>query len=199
MTDDELESAMLVPLAPAETFPDVEAATAALAIAEQHRDEAQAALAIAQTEEADLRERLNAVAERTEAIRRDLADGRLTEIEAGGLSYLAKIDHDELYGQLEQAELSAAERLEALQSAEAACTSAAAALSRAEMKSEFDAQTARISEIEAELVRAVSALHAIGRRMGSPHMCQNWRVTPPLLRHLRAVSCAGGIPLGVPP
>ena len=199
MTDDELESAMLVPLAPAETFPDVEAATAALAIAEQHRDEAQAALAIAQTEEADLRERLNAVAERTEAIRRDLADGRLTEIEAGGLSYLAKIDHDELYAQLEQAELSAAECHATLQSADSACSAAASNLGLAKTKAEFDAMALQVKAIEDDLVRAVSALHAIGRRMGSLHMCQNWRVSAPLLRHLRAVSCAGGIQLGVPP
>lgn len=199
MTDEELEAAMLVPLVPAEAIPGVADATSALEQAEQQRNEALAALAIAQSTEADLRESLSAVDSRIETLRQALADGRMTAEQAGGMAYLAALDHDQLDAQLEQAAMTTAMCLEALQDAETACATAAADLSRAQTGVEFAAQTARVSVLEAELVRAVGALHAIGRRLGSPHLSQNWRVSLPLLRHLRSISCAGGIQLGVPP
>ena len=194
MTHSAFETAdILVPAELIEVSGDVSATATALARAEQARGAAEGALTVAQAEEAGLRGRLEEIDVRIDQVRQDLSAGLLTTAEAGGAVHLHNLDRADLSVLIEQAAVDTSRCQVALSEAETACATAAADLDKAEAKAEFDLLAERVREIESGLCRAVGRLQALGQRMGSPRLNQNWRPTPALLQIVRQIAVAGGV------
>ncbi len=169
----------------------IDAYSAALARAETDLDQADQSAASAAAHADVIRSRLAEQNARLDSIRADLAAGKLSAKEAGGLAGLAISDRDDLAGMLGSANADAAASHARAAAASHARDTAREALDRAAAAEEFAALTARVDALDSLLCDAVGELFVLGVRAGRPRvMSAVWR---PSSRLHRAVA------LRVPP
>jgi hypothetical protein len=115
-------------------------------------------------EVATLEGRLQAVAERREKVRADLASGALSDREAGGLTAL--LDEDALDLQQLLAEAKARAAAAAPDAEQRAVGLAQEGLARIKREVEFSALHGRVMQIETAFLQALGALHERGLALG---------------------------------
>jgi hypothetical protein len=146
------------------TDPNIEHAAAHVAQAEEQLRSAHQRHQEAMAEVATLEGRLQAVAERREKIRTDLASGALSDREAGGLTALADEDAHDLQQLLAEAKARAAAAVPDAE--QRAVGLAQESLNRIEREVEFSSLHGRVMQIETAFLQALGALHEKGLALG---------------------------------
>jgi chromosome segregation ATPase len=145
----------------------IETAAHALASAENRLNEAMERHQKAVDHRSQIHQRIVEAEDRRQDIRTQLADGDLTDREAGAL--LAAVDEDrrDLENLLAEAEQRVREA-EPVHEREAVSL-ARRNLERAQTQAQFDALHARVTEIEQVFLSSLVTLHTLGTQIGKPH------------------------------
>lgn len=161
----------------------IKSAAHSVAEAETHVAEATAAHAAAVAHADEIRIRIQVIRDHRAVIRADLAAGKLTAKEAGGLTSIAADDEADLIEIFKDAEAAVNAAANAVAESNNVHGAAINALEQSATRAEFDALAAHVSSLEKLLSDAVGELFGLGMTLGLPRSLSSvWRPSQALQR-----------------